>query len=238
MLAGVLFDLDGTLLDIDLDAFFREYFAALGPVVAEAVGHALDPRAGLEAVLQGTHAMYLSHPGVTNRDIFNERFRELTGADLDLDEYATVFERFYLDVFPTLRGTIGPHPGAREVVELALNLGLKVAIATNPIFPLQAIEERMRWAHVFDLPVHVVTSYEVMHAAKPLPAYFLETAEMLEVSPADALMVGDDRVLDMSAADVGMRTYYVGNTPAQAVDFTGTLEQLANLLPRLAEAAL
>jgi len=238
LLAGVLFDLDGTLLDLDLDAFFREYFAALGPVVAEALDHSLDARAGLEAVLQGTQAMYLPHPGITNRDIFNERFRELTGANLDLDEYATIFERFYLDVFPTLRGTIGPHAGAREVVERALDLGVKVAIATNPIFPREAIEERMRWAHVFDLPVDVVTSYEIMHAAKPHPAYYLETAEMLGVSPVDALMVGDDRVLDMPAADVGMRTYYVGRDPIPGVDFTGTLGELADLLPRLVGTTL
>lgn len=236
LLAGVLFDLDGTLLDIDLDAFFREYFTALGPVVAEALGSSPGSRTGLNAVLQSTEAMYLLHPGLTNRGVFNQRFRELTGADLDLNEYGIVFENFYATVFPTLRGTIKPHAGARTAVKCALDLGLKVAIATNPIFPRSAIEERMRWADVFDLPIDVVTTYETMHATKPHPAYFIETAEMLGIAPSDALMVGDDRVLDMSAADVGMRTYYVGGVATRAVDFAGTLEQLIDLLPRLTES--
>jgi FMN phosphatase YigB (HAD superfamily) len=229
----VLFDLDGTLLDISLDAFFRHYFAALGPVIAEALG--LDPgsRTGLDAVLESTEAMYAPHPGVTNRDVFNRRFRELTDLDLDLDEHAMVLERFYTTIFPTLRGTVQPHVGARAAVESALDLELKVAIATNPVFPRFAIEERMRWADVYDLPVDVVTTYETMHAAKPHPAYYLETAEKLGVSPGDALMVGDDRMLDMCAADVGMRTYYVGSPAIQGVDYSGTLEQLIDLLPRL-----
>jgi FMN phosphatase YigB (HAD superfamily) len=233
MLTGVLFDLDGTLLDIDLDSFFRAYFAALGPVVAEALGSDGSVRGGLNAVLQGTQSMSLPHPGLTNREIFNQRFHELTGTDLDLDECAEAFEHFYAEVFPALRGTIGPRPGARAAVTCALDLGLKVAIATNPIFPRSAILERMRWAEVADLPLHVVTSYEVMHAAKPQPSYYLETAELLGVSPAEALMVGDDRVLDMCAADVGMRTYYVGGGVVPAVDFAGTLEDLTDLMPRL-----
>ena len=235
MLGAVLFDLDGTLLDIDLDHFFREYFAALGPVVAEALGTGADVRTGLNAVLNGTEAMSLPHPGRTNREVFNERFSELTGADLDLEEYAVVFERFYADVFPSLRGGMGPRPDARRAVTAALDLGVKVAIATNPIFPRSAIDERMRWADVADLPVHVVTDYETMHAAKPNPAYFLEAARMLGVPPGDSLMVGDDRVLDMAAADVGMRTFYVGRQSRTVCDWAGSLGDLADLLPRLAQ---
>ena len=234
VLGAVLFDLDGTLLDIDLDAFFREYFSVLGPFVADVLGTGSNVSLGLDAVLQGTEAMSLPHPGLSNRDAFNLRFHELTGADLNLDEYAIAFERFYVEVFPSLKGTMGPHAGARRAVECALELDLRVAVATNPIFPRSAIDERMRWAGIADLPVHLVTSYENMHAAKPHPAYYLEVAKMLEVAPGQALMVGDDRVLDMTAADVGMSTFYVGRGVAPTADFKGSLDDLVRLLPRLA----
>jgi FMN phosphatase YigB (HAD superfamily) len=233
VLKAVLFDLDGTLLDIDLDAFFREYFAALGPVVAEVLGNADNVRAGLDAVLEATEAMGAVHPDLTNREAFNARFHQLTGADLDLEEYAAAFERFYAEVFPSLRGPFVPHPGARDVVERALDLGLRVAIATNPIFPRSAILERMRWAEVADLPLQLVTSYENVHATKPYPAYYREVAELLGVSPSEALMAGDDRMLDMPAADIGMKTYYTGRGKAPTADFTGDLIGLADLLPRL-----
>jgi len=235
VLKGVLFDLDGTLLDIDIDGFLSDYFGALGPVVAGVLGDGVDSAVGLRAVIESTSAMVASHPGRINRSVFNERFHQLTDVDLDLEEFALPFERFYAEVFPTLRKAIGPRDGAREVVQTALNLGLQVAIATNPIFPLSAIRERMRWADVLDLPVHAVTSYENMHSTKPLPGYFSETAKLIGATTQSCLMVGDDRVLDMGAADVGMRTFYVGAPPVPASDFTGNLRDLAALLPRLAE---
>jgi FMN phosphatase YigB (HAD superfamily) len=236
VLQGVLFDLDGTLLDIDIDGFLADYFGALGPVVADVVGDGVDPAIGLRAVMDATSAMVEPHPGRTNRAVFNERFRALTSVDLDLEEYALPFERFYADVFPTLRKTIGPRDGAREVVQTALDLGLRVAISTNPIFPSSAIRERMRWAEVDDLLVHAVTTYECMHATKPLAAYFSETAALIGVPADRCLMVGDDRVLDMGAADVGMRTYYVGPRPIPTSDYSGDLRELAALLPRLVGA--
>ena len=235
-LRGVLFDLDGTLLDIDLEAFLGAYFGALGPVLVDALPGVADEQAGLGAVLDATRAMALPHPGRTNRDAFNERIAELTGADLALEEYALPFERFYAETFPELRGVIGPKEGARAAVEAALELGFSVAIATNPIFPAAAIHERMRWAGVDDLPVNVVTTYEIMHAAKPHAAYFAETASMLGLEPSECLMVGDDQVLDMSAADSGMKTFYVG--PGEAIaDFHGDLLELASVLTRVARDA-
>lgn len=238
MLAGVLFDLDGTLLDIDIDEFLQRYFQALSPAVAEILGNHDQPDAGLEAVLSGTRAMWAPHPGRTNKDVFEEHFHGLTGVDLALQPAADALARFYADEFPLLRGNLGPVPGARACVSRALDLGLKVAIATNPIFPRAAIVERMRWADVADLPVHVVTSYEDMFATKPVVAYFAQTAEMLGIAPSRALMVGDDRVLDMTASDIGMQTYYVGIDEPPPVDYSGNLFELAELLPRLAESSV
>ncbi|NTU71999.1 MAG: HAD family hydrolase [Coriobacteriia bacterium] len=234
MIKGVLFDLDGTLLDIDIEAFLDDYFAALGPVIASLLPADADPASGLRAVLAGTSATVEPHPGLTNREVFNRRFAELTGIDLDREEYSRVLHDFYRDTFPGLQGELGPRDGAQAVVSRALELGMRVAVATNPIFPEAAIRERMRWAGLDDLDVHLVTTYETMQSTKPLPSYFIQTAEMLGVAPQECLMVGDDRSLDMSASDVGMTTFYVGRRPIPACDYDGDLRELAELLPRLA----
>jgi FMN phosphatase YigB (HAD superfamily) len=118
-------------------------------------------------------------------------------------------------------------------VTTALELGLAVGIATNPIFPRIAVEHRLSWAGLGDLEFGVVTAYEEMYACKPHPDYYRQTATMLGVSPTECLMVGDDRALDMPAADVGMRTFYVGDDPDAPADLRGDLEGLAELLPRL-----
>jgi FMN phosphatase YigB (HAD superfamily) len=226
---GILFDLDGTLLDIDLTAFLRRYFHALD----RAASHAFPDVDLISVISMSTDAMMQAHPGLTNREAFYADFLVRTGRDLD--EEWEVFEAFYRDVFPTLGGGAGAARGARGAIEAALGLGLRVAVATNPIFPMAAVRHRMAWAGIADLDIPVVTAYEEMHATKPLPAYFRETAELLGVDPKECLMVGDDPVLDLAAADVGMRTFFVGRASGALADFRGDLVELAALLPRLTE---
>jgi FMN phosphatase YigB (HAD superfamily) len=230
---AVLFDLDGTLLDIDIDAFIRRYFAHLGPVVARVAGDAISSEQAIDIVMRSTRAMMRPHPDLTNQGAFDRAFVELTGADL-----GTAYERFtefYETVFPTLRDGLGPVPGGVEAVEAALALGLRVAIATNPIFPEMAIRQRMDWAGLSGLDLHLVTTFELMHACKPDPAYFLETAALLRVAAPECLMVGDDAQLDMPAANVGMSTYSVGSARPPTSTYAGPLTELPALLARLSQ---
>ena len=225
---GILFDLDGTLLDIELASFLRRYFTALENAASGAF-----PGLDLVSVVRSsTDAMLRPHPGMTNREAFQADFLMRTGHDLE--EHRPTFEAFYRDDFPALACGAGPAPGAREAVETALGLGLKAAVATNPIFPMTAVRHRISWAGLDDVRFHAVTAYEDMHATKPMAAYFRETAALLGAHPSECLMVGDDPVLDLAAADVGMRTFYVGDGDVPC-DFSGGLADLAALLPRLVE---
>lgn len=227
---AVLFDLDGTLLDLDLDGFLRRYFHALERA-ATALRADIPGADMLEAIKSSTTVMMQPHPGQTNREAFYADFLSRTGVDLN-DDW-DVFDSFYRDVFPGLGTDCRPARGSREAVETALSAGLKVAIATNPIFPRIAVEHRLAWAGLADLGLPVVTTYEAMYACKPSPEYYRQTAEMLGVEPSACLMVGDDRYLDMPAADIGMRTFYVGADEATACDYRGDLTDLASLLQRL-----
>jgi FMN phosphatase YigB (HAD superfamily) len=227
---AILFDLDGTLLDIDLNAFLRRYFNALG-----AAADALFPGQGVvPAVLESTGAMQQPHPGVTNRQAFNADFLQRTG--IDLDDHWDVFERFYAEEFPLLGESSGPAKGAHRAVAVAKDLGLSIVVATQPIFPHSAIEARIAWAGLADAGLDTLTTYEVMHACKPMPTFFVEAAAMAGAKPSDCIMVGDDRRLDLPAADVGMRTFYVGPDSSSSADWSGDLDDLADLLPRLLDA--
>jgi FMN phosphatase YigB (HAD superfamily) len=227
LVRGILFDLDGTLLDIELSGFIPRYFAALTEAAS-----AEFPGVDLAAVIgASTEAMMRPHPGVTNHDAFWADFASHAGADAK--ERWPLFDRFYAERFPSLGKGTGPKKGARRAVETAIGLGFRVAIATNPIFPMAAVRHRLAWAGLDDIDFPVVTAYEGMHATKPFPAYFRETAELLGVAPAECLMVGDDPVLDMGAADIGMMTFNVGGRPTPS-DYTGDLDDLADLLERLA----
>jgi len=232
VIRAVLFDLDGTLLDIDLAAFLRGYFTALGPVVASLSEHT-DATGALEAVLASTDAMCRHHPGRTNRAVFHERFLALTGVDLDEASCAERVARFYSETFPALGEGHGPRSGGVDAVHSARRSGRAIALATNPIFPRAAVDERMRWAGLEQPWFDVVTSYENMSACKPQLEYFEQTAALLGVEPAECLMVGDDADLDLAAANAGMSTYYVGEDRSARSTWRGSLAELALLLDEL-----
>ena len=230
---GVLFDLDGTLLDVDVDEFLKRYFRALqGTTGPRFPGADLLP-----SLLASIDVMQAPHEGVTNREVFFSDFLQRAGVDLADEATWNVFGDFYRDVFPTLGEGYGPARGAHESVAAARALGLKVAVATQPIFPMTAIEHRLAWAGFSPADFDFVTTYEVMGACKPHAAYFRQTCEMIGCDPSECLMVGDDRVNDMSAAAAGLRTYYVGADAGAPADHRGDLEQLPALLRSLAASS-
>lgn len=224
--------MDGTLLDIDLGRFLSEYFGALAPVIGDLTG--LAPKDAIAAVRSATDEMTSLHGEPSNEAAFNRRFLEITGTDLRDEEPAAGIAAFYDGPYTALGSDYRPRDAAHDLVAAAREAGLAVAIATNPIFPRAAIDRRIEWAGFSPDDFDLVTSYEWSKATKPHPEFFIQIADALGVRRSDCLMVGDDPVLDMAAADVGMRTFFVGEGTAPTCDWNGGLADVAGLIPRLA----
>lgn len=228
---AILFDLDGTLLPMDTDEFVKVYMKEL----AKRVAHIHDPQEFSKALWAGTHAMIKSTDETkSNEQVFQETFLALLG--LEKEQIWPTLDAFYRDVFPSFSYLCEPTPLARKVVEAALAQGFKVAVATNPLFPRTAIDERIRWAGLGDVKFDYVTVYENSFFTKPHLQYYRNICVELGVKPEKCMMVGNDRQEDMTASIIGMRTYLVeGNIidrgePSYQVDMQGTLEDLYNLL--------
>lgn len=204
MLRTILFDLDGTLLPIDTDQFVSQYLKAL----ATHVGHLVPPEQLGRQIMASTYAMIKdTSPDRTNAQVFAADFFEKVGhAESDL---MPVFEEFYRLKFHGLRSACPGLPGlGREIVQAAVDQGYEIALCTNPLFPREAIEERMRWVGILDMPWRLVTTYEFMHACKPQPAYYQEVLSLLERTPEECLMVGNDFEEDGVAAKLGMNVFF------------------------------
>ena len=222
---AVLFDLDDTLLGNNMDRFLKGYFGLLAPHVA----HLVPPDQFMPALLAATQAM-VDHadPAVTNQQAFLADFFPRVGRTAE--EMLPVFEDFYATRFGALRDLTHPRPEARAAVQAALDAGCDVVIATNPLFPDTAIRQRMEWANVADLPFKLVTSYEVMHSAKPHARYYAEIVGRIGRRPGECAMVGDDWANDIApAVRVGLRAYWLNTTAAGPDGFDprarGTLAQ-------------
>ena len=210
MIEAVLFDLDDTLLGNDVDTFVPRYFRLLGAYAAELIpAEQLIP-----ALLVCTRITIQNVDRTrTNDEVFWEAFTARTGLDTAVAE--PFFARFYEEVFPQLQAVTVVRPLAPALVQACLDAGLKVVIATNPLFPRAAIEQRLAWAGVpvtqFDYAL--VTTMENMHATKPHSIYYAEILQCIGCAPDKALMVGDNWQNDIvPAATLGMHTFWMPPT--------------------------
>ena len=90
--------------------------------------------------------------------------------------------------------------------------GVKVYLATNPIFPRVGTMNRIRWAGIDAEDFEVITTYETYPYCKPNPKYFQEVMEEFRLNPKECLMVGNDVQEDLTIRSLGVKTYLLTDT--------------------------
>jgi len=199
---AVLFDLDGTLLPMDQDAFVKIYFSAMAQRMAP---YGYDPKQLIDGIWAGTAAMVRNDGSRTNEDVFWDVFTQCCGEEVR--QHKPIIDAFYSNEFIKAKAACGFQPMAKEAVELARVGGRQVVLATNPIFPAVATENRMRWAGLEPGDFDHYTTYENTGTGKPNPAYYAEVLEQIGRKPEECLMVGNDVGEDMVAETLGMRVF-------------------------------
>lgn len=203
----LLFDLDDTLLGNDMDDFLPPYLRAFAGHVAAVA----DSKAFVDSLLAGTQAMLANDdPRRTLQQAFSETFYR--ALNIQPETLAPLVDSFYTDSFPALRAITRPVPAAAQTIRWAFERGFKVVVATNALFPLSAIQQRLDWAGVSpaEFPYTLVTTLEFMHFAKPRPEYFAEILALVDSRPEETLMVGNDWSQDIApAAALGLHTFWI-----------------------------
>jgi HAD superfamily hydrolase (TIGR01549 family) len=219
---AILFDLDDTLLGNDIDGFLSSYI----PLLASYVSPYIDEGEFVDELMNGTQAMISNtDPSMTNAQIFWSVFSARTG--LDKAEFEPHVEMFYQNEFGKLRSKTNRLPEAARLLRSCINEGYRLVIATNPLFPKSAIEQRLAWAGVpvTEFSYDLVTSYENMHACKPNREFYDEILAHLSVEPELAIMVGDDWDNDIGGAtQAGLHTFWITQeTGSSSVEHPGML---------------
>lgn len=202
MITTVLFDLDGTLLPMDQDVFVKAYFGALAKKLAP-LGY--QPDTFIQAIWTGIAAMVKNDGMQTNEAVFWNTFADIFGQNVRDD--APYFEEFYKTDFQKVKESCGFTPFAAQAVKAVKEKGLRVALATNPVFPAIATESRIRWAGLQPEDFALYTTYENSSCSKPNPAYYQAVCQSLGVTPEECLMIGNDVGDDMIAETLGMKVF-------------------------------
>jgi phosphoglycolate phosphatase len=180
-LRGVLFDLDGTLLDTAAD-------------IAAALNHTLaDEGLAPFSVDDASRMIGRGSP------MLIERASAARGLTLNEDKRAGMLARFfqyYAEREESNESVARPYPGAPEALQALHEAGMKLAVVTNKQWRFaDDLLQRlgfMRW-------VNVIVGGDTCARGKPEPEPLLHACDIVGIAPSAALMVGDS-INDVSAA--------------------------------------
>ena len=219
MLKAVIFDIDGTLVDsVDLHArAWQEAFARYGKQV------------DFERVRS-----QIGKGGDQLMPVFFTR-EELDEFGAEMEEWrGRHFKREYL---PRVRA----FPRVRDLFERVRADGRRIVLASSA--KQEELKEYKRIADIGDL-VEDETSADDAERSKPHPDIFeAALAGLKDVSPAEALVVGDTPYDAEAAGKAGLRTVGLlcGGFPAEALRAAGCItlyDSPADLLARYADSPL
>jgi FMN phosphatase YigB (HAD superfamily) len=204
-LKTILFDLDGTLLPMDIDHFLKLYFSEMAKVFEGK----MTQEVLVDIVMKSTGAMVKDTTSRTNKEVFMSTFEGIVG--YDISPYQAIWDRFYDTTFTHVQASCKRSIEAIEAISILKEKGYQLVLATNPLFPKEAIIQRIRWAGLVPEDFDYITSFEENHYCKPQIKFYEEIMESLSLDPKECLMVGNDAQEDMVASKLGMDTYLVEN---------------------------
>lgn len=200
----VLFDLDGTLLPMNQDKFIEKYFKDLTSYMCQNGEH--EPDGYYKAIWHGVKAMLQNDNSVSNEEAYFKALGEIYGEDVANGEYLK-YKDFYATKYLEAKSETWYTKRSRELVNSLKERGIRVALATNPVFPSIATNARMSWVDLKPEDFELVTTCDNTGYSKPNPKYYLDIAHKLTVDPRDCLMVGNDADDDMPAKNVQMDVF-------------------------------
>ena len=201
---AILFDLDGTLFPISNEKFEKVYLQSIAAKFAPYV----EPKHLLKSMWESLAVMMQDMTDARNDEVFYRAFAERIGADL-VEQLKPEFDAYYLNEFNILRDYLDDNNEMIEAVALLKDKGYPLVIATNPMFPPTAVEQRIRFSGLRPEDFLYVSNFEKHTRTKPNPAFYLEVCAQTNLDPAQCLMIGNDMFEDVVAQQTGMDAWLI-----------------------------
>lgn len=205
MIKAIAFDLDGTLLPMNEDEFVKTYFGLLCKKLIP-MGYNKDDL--INTIWAGTNAMIKNDGLMSNEKIFWKVFAEKFGDNSLKDKH--LFDEFYLNEFKQTKISCSTNPLATTAVKLAKQKGLKIILASRPVFPKVGMITRMNFVNLNENDFDYITSYENSYYTKPNPKYYEEFLNSNNLLPNEIIYFGNSETEDyIPATSIGIKTYLI-----------------------------
>lgn len=208
----ILFDLDGTLLFMDMALFQKYYFGG----ISKAFSDIIPPEELGQILWSSVESTVLNTEFRTNEEVFMEDFSKRIG--MDFTDFEERIVHYYDHDFDLVKEAIKAVASMNENVKLLKKKGYKLVMATNPVFPEKALYKRIQWGELNADAFEYITTFENSHYCKPQPKYYEEILEIIGKTPEECLMVGNDVQEDLIAKTLGIKTYLITNNMLHRTD--------------------
>ena len=198
----LLFDLDGTLVPYWQDAYLSTYLKSVAAVFVRA---GYEPKPAVKALMESCYAMIKNDGSRTNRDAFFADFRQRLGEEVLSLEPA--LDAYYRTDFSVVKTACGEERDCRPLIDALRQKGYRLVVATNPLFPLCAIETRLSWVGLVPEDFAYITVYDNSRFCKPNIDYYRDLLDTLGVRADRCLMIGNNIAEDMIAEKAGMKVF-------------------------------
>lgn len=222
MIKNIFFDLDGTLLNMDTKLFIEKYYEGLSQRI---------PNEDMYNLIEtGIKRMYQNDGSKSNSTVFWE--------SLGRDDLKSKMVDFYANEFIITKESCSPIGRVPELLRKLRDKGYRLFLTTNPIFPREAILERIRWAGLYPSIFEYITDYENSSFTKPNPLYFKEVIDYFKLNPLETIMIGNDCVEDLAARKLGIKCFIRTDSLINSdidfeADYKGSFNDLYDFLNQL-----
>jgi len=175
MIKAILFDMDGVISDT------QKLHSQVESDILSRFGINLSPS-----------EITFKYSGVKTKEFFKELLTE-KGVDFDLDN---LMKEKWEKMATLAKISIDPIDGIYELLDLANNLNLKLAVASASEYDYA--KEVLSYLNIFNRFKSIVTG-NMVSRGKPEPDIFLLAANNININPLDCLVI-EDGISGMTAA--------------------------------------
>lgn len=201
----IMTDLDCTLLTMNQDLYIKKYIEEIVKLFND---NGYDGKKIAKATMNASMMMLKNDGSRTNKDAFEESFKAVVGEHAD--KVIDIFPQVYGDRYENIKCITQVNPYAQEIVKLMREKAQYVVVATQPMFPKEAVIKRLSWTNLKADDFDYLTIYDESSYSKPNPAYYQEIMDRFSATPQDTLMIGNDVNEDiLPCKKIGVDTFLV-----------------------------